>query len=136
MKHSDPKISLQAIEFWSTVCDKEIELQYNDEETFGFASIALPYIIPVLLELLIKQTEDDDDEEWNVAMAAATCLGILASCVEDDIIVKDHNVIQFVQKNVASSEWKYREAAVMAFGSILDGKLVAYSIIQVHRPTQ
>ena len=26
MKHSDERVALQAVEFWSTVCDEEVEL--------------------------------------------------------------------------------------------------------------
>lgn len=32
MKHSEPEISLQAIEFWSTVCELESELAWEASE--------------------------------------------------------------------------------------------------------
>ena len=32
MKHSDEQISLQAVEFWSTVCEEEIELAIEAAE--------------------------------------------------------------------------------------------------------
>ncbi|KJA12582.1 hypothetical protein HYPSUDRAFT_1094767, partial [Hypholoma sublateritium FD-334 SS-4] len=89
MKHPDERVALQAIEFWSTVCEEEGDLaieaqeaqEYGDvpeTESKFFAKIALPEIVPVLLRLLTKQEEDAEDNEWDVSMAAATCLTLLA----------------------------------------------------------
>lgn len=74
----------------------------------------------MLLETLTKQEEDqfEDDGIWNLAMAGATCLDLVARCVGDDVV---DAVMPFVQRNVASTNWREREAAVFAFGSILDG---------------
>lgn len=129
MKHADEQVALQAVEFWSTVCDEEIELALEaeeaadfseapDRESSHFARVALPEILPVLLLLLTKQDEDATDDEWNVSMAAGTCLALLAQCVGDGIVSP---IIPFVETNIKSPEWRNREAAVMAFGSILDG---------------
>ncbi|GAA5858585.1 hypothetical protein JCM8547_001375 [Rhodosporidiobolus lusitaniae] len=129
MKHADENVALQAVEFWSTVCDEEIELALEAEEaaeyseapereSAHFARVALPEILPVLLLLLTKQDEDATDDEWNVSMAAGTCLALLAQCVGDGIVSP---IIPFVEGNIKSGDWRYREAAVMAFGSILDG---------------
>ncbi|KAJ1675667.1 karyopherin Kap95 [Spiromyces aspiralis] len=129
MKHEEEKIALQAIEFWSTVCDEEIELALDEAEaeesgqpievrSHRFALTALPQILPTLLWLLTKQDEDADEDEWNISMAAATCLSLLAQTVEDAIVPQ---VIPFVEQNIRNPDWHFREAAVMAFGSILEG---------------
>ncbi|CAO3657774.1 unnamed protein product [Umbelopsis ramanniana] len=129
MNNEETGVALQAIEFWSTVCDEEIELQLHAEEaadageqphriSHGFARSALPQILPVLLFLLTKQEEDEDEDEWNVSMAAATCLNLFAQCVGDSIVGP---IVPFVESNISNEDWRYREAAVMAFGSILDG---------------
>lgn len=129
MKHTDERVVLQAIEFWSTVCDEEIELQIEAEEALEysepaeresqhFAQVALPEILPVLLQLLTKQSEDADEDEWNVSMAAGTSLALLAQTVGDAVVTP---VIPFVESNIKSSDWHQRDAAIMAFGSILDG---------------
>ncbi|KAL0945086.1 hypothetical protein HGRIS_004239 [Hohenbuehelia grisea] len=82
MKHSDERVALQAVEFWSTVCEEEIELEIEAQEEYGempetesrqFAKVALGETMPVLLNLLTKQEEDADEDEWNVSMAAGTC---------------------------------------------------------------
>lgn len=131
MKHEDEQVALQAVEFWSTVCDEEIELaleadeaeEFNTEQdqirtSAHFARVALPEILPVLVTLLTKQDDDPTEDEWNVSMAAGTCLALLAQCVGDAIVAP---IIPFVESNIKNPDWRYREAAVMAFGSILDG---------------
>ncbi|PVV02127.1 hypothetical protein BB560_003428 [Smittium megazygosporum] len=129
MKHEDQRIALQAVEFWSTVCDIEIDLfddaqlyagtdQMLNEVNFHFAERALPQILPVLLWLLTKQDEDADEDEWNVSMSAATCLSLMAQTVGDAVMPL---VIPFVEGNIRNPDWHLREAAVMAFGSILEG---------------
>lgn len=71
-----------------------------------------------MLTLLTRQDEDADEDEWNVSMAAGTCLSLLAQTVADSIVSA---VIPFIEANIKSSDWHQREAAVMTFGSILDG---------------
>ena len=51
-------------------------------------------------------------------MAAGTCLSLLAQTVGDSIVPA---VIPFIEANIKSPDWHQREAAVMTFGSILDG---------------
>ncbi|KAJ1539461.1 karyopherin beta [Cladochytrium tenue] len=51
-------------------------------------------------------------------MAAATCLSLLANVLENVALTL---VVPWVEQHITSQDWHYREAAVMAFGSILDG---------------
>ncbi|KAK4686304.1 importin subunit beta-1, partial [Tremellales sp. Uapishka_1] len=129
MRHTEEPVALQAIEFWATVCEEEIALaveaqeavQYGEApeyESRQFAKMALGEILPVLLELLSQQQEDDDEDDWTRSMAAAACLELLARDVGDDIV---QPVVPFVEGGIRRPEWQHREAAVMAFGSILDG---------------
>lgn len=78
----------------------------------------MQFLVPILLETLKKQDEDLESDEWNSQKAAATCLRLLASLVREDIVPV---VIPFVTTNINNPNWRLREAAVMAFGSILDG---------------
>lgn len=68
--------------------------------------------------LLTKQAEDADEDEWNVSMAAGTCLSLLAGAVQDSIVP---TVIPFIEAHIKSDDWHHREAAIMSFGSILEG---------------
>uniref|UniRef100_A0A183EXA5 Importin subunit beta-1 n=1 Tax=Gongylonema pulchrum TaxID=637853 RepID=A0A183EXA5_9BILA len=75
-------------------------------------------LVPILTETLAKQGDSDDDDDWNPAKAAGVCIMLLAQCTGDSIV--DH-ICPFIDKNLQNPNWRYREASIMAFGSILDG---------------
>lgn len=129
MKHEDERVSLQAVEFWSTVCDEEIEVGLENQdaldlgekperECFQFARVALPEVLPVLLQLLCRQDEDAEEDDWNIFKGAAMCLQLFAQCVEGAIV---QPVLPFIEQSLRSENWTERDAGVMAFGSILEG---------------
>lgn len=129
VREDEEPIALQAIEFWSSICDEEIEIQEeygadfsgdSEMQYFKFIKQALPALVPLLLETLTKQEEDQDQEEeaWNLAMAGGTCLGLVARTVGDDVVPL---VVPYVQDNITKADWRCREAATYAFGSILEG---------------
>lgn len=131
VKGDEEAVALQAIEFWSSICDEEIELQeYESHESgesgpphSGFIEKALPHLVPLLLESMLKQEEDQDQDDtiWNISMAAGTCLGLVARTVGDAILPL---VMPFVESNIPKPDWRCREAATFAFGSILEGPTV------------
>ena len=129
MKSDIPEVSLQGIEFWSTVSDEELELAIEACECAEkgvppsvssryYAKGALQYIVPILMGILAKQDEGDDDDEWNPSKAAGVCIMLLAQACEDAIV---EIVIPFVEQHIQDANWKFRDAAVMSFGSILEG---------------
>ncbi|KIH58081.1 HEAT repeat protein [Ancylostoma duodenale] len=142
-----PEVALQGIEFWSNVCEEEITLSLEAEEAAEnnrvpeqvsrhYAKGAVPHICPIMLEILTHQgsflldyscrfysiiymslDENDDDDDWTPSKAAGVCIMLMAQCVGDTIL---DPVMPFL-KHFSSTNWKYKEAAIMAFGSILDG---------------
>ncbi|CAM9022988.1 hypothetical protein WICANDRAFT_81407 [Wickerhamomyces anomalus NRRL Y-366-8] len=125
MQSSDERVACMAVEFWSTVCENEIEIALEKEEfpdsqltSYNFALVAIQDILPTLFQLLTRQNEDADDDTWNVAMAAGACLQLFAQDTGNFVV---QPALSFVEQNISSPEWRNREAAVMAFGSILDG---------------
>ncbi|GMH28090.1 hypothetical protein Nepgr_029933 [Nepenthes gracilis] len=129
VREDEEPVALQAIEFWSSICDEEIDIleEYGGDFTgdsdvpcFYFIKQALPALVPMLLETLLKQEEDQDQDEgaWNLAMAGGTCLGLVARTVGDDIVPL---VMPFIEENITKPDWRQREAATYAFGSILEG---------------
>jgi len=120
-------VALQAIEFWSTISDEENDILEecmvnstwdSDTPCFYFIKQVLPALIPLLLETLLKQEEDQDEGTWNIAMAGGTCLGLVACTIGDDIVPL---VMPFIEENITKPDWRQREAATYAFGAILDG---------------
>ncbi|KAF9622646.1 hypothetical protein IFM89_032545 [Coptis chinensis] len=61
---------------------------------------------------------DRDEGAWNLAMAGGTCLGLVARTVGDDIVPL---VMPFIEENITKADWRQREAATYAFGSIMEG---------------
>ena len=117
VQKDDEAVALQAIEYWSTVCEIEAE-RYEGETQLNLMLNAYTNLIPILLEACTKQSGTDSDEEWTLSTAAGMCFKLLAETVKDDII---KHVIPFVTSNINSSNWRHKEAAILAFGSILSG---------------
>jgi importin subunit beta-1 len=122
MKSNEDEVALQGIEFWSSVCDEEVDLQIEAAEAseYGrppesvsrfYAKGALQFIVPLLMQTLTKQEEFDDEDDWNPCKAAGVCLMLLATCCEDDIVahvlpfvkVRKHFFLQIFQ--FGSSSW-------------------------------
>ncbi|KAM0844779.1 hypothetical protein ACQ4PT_056820 [Festuca glaucescens] len=135
----EESVALQAIEFWSIVCDEEIQLleEYegsydaNSNVNFHFIEKALPSLVPMLLETLLKQEEDQeqDDNAWNISMSGGTCFGLMARAAGDAIVPL---VMPFIESNITKLDWYYREATTFAFGSILDGPSIPKLAPLVH----
>jgi importin subunit beta-1 len=147
MKSDEEDVAKLAVEFWCTVCEEEISIEDDNAQVFislcplsshsilmfkqaqaegstelrplyYFARVATREVIPVLLELLAKQDEDADDNEYNISRAAYQCLQLWAQCVGSGVVPP---VLAFVEKNLRSDDWHYRDASVSAFGAIMEG---------------
>ncbi|EPS68839.1 hypothetical protein M569_05926, partial [Genlisea aurea] len=127
VREDEEPVALQAIEFWSTICEEEMDILEEYASDFGadsnapcfyFIKQALPALVPLLLETLLKQEDDQEEGAWNLAMAGGTCLGLVAQNVGDDIVPP---VMPFIEENITKADWRQREAATFAFGSILEG---------------
>jgi importin subunit beta-1 len=67
---------------------------------------------------LTKQDEDAADDEYNLSRAAYQCLQLYAQAVAGSIISP---VLAFVEANLRHEDWHNRDAAVSAFGAIMEG---------------
>lgn len=123
-------VSMQAIEFWSTVSEEEVNIAYEvesareagkapDRESNQFVMHALPYLSGPIFDSLKKQEDDPlEDSSWNTATAAGSCLELLAGAAPDKIL---DLVKPFVEANIRDqANWRSREAAILAFGSVLE----------------
>ncbi|KXT12569.1 hypothetical protein AC579_2091 [Pseudocercospora musae] len=129
MKNDEEDVAKLAVEFWCTVCEEEISIEDDNAQAqaegstelrpyFNFARVATQEVVPVLLELLTKQDEDAGDDEYNISRAAYQCVQLWAQAVGSQIVT---SVLGFVEKNLRNEDWHYRDAAVSAFGAIMEG---------------
>ncbi|KAL2886046.1 Importin subunit beta-1 [Ceratocystis lukuohia] len=127
MKSEDEDVAKLAVEFWSTVCEEEISIEEDNLSVdstehmrpfYNFARVAATEVVPVLLQLLAKQDEDATDDEYNLARAAYQCLSLYAQSIRSPIL---SHVLTFVEANIRSEDWHLRDAAVSAFGAVMEG---------------
>jgi importin subunit beta-1 len=124
------EVKIAAIEFWSTIAYTELGLleEERDRADAGlppegppcprYTVSVLETLVPLLLEALTKQGDDVEVDEWNLQAAGAVCLESLSGTVESLIVPA---VIPFVQANISNAEWRLRDAAIVAFASIMEG---------------
>jgi importin subunit beta-1 len=143
MKDPVDEVSLQGIEFWSNVCEEEQNLaaEAEDAQEQGitpenvsrhYSLGALPHILPALTEKLAKQ-ETNSDDDWNPAKSSGICIMLLAQCCGDAII---DLILPFITQHFTNPDWHYREAAIMAFGSILEGPTKQKLLLLVEQAIQ
>ncbi|KAL8271760.1 hypothetical protein Esti_004355 [Eimeria stiedai] len=122
LKGSDPAVVIAALEVWNALAEEELAIIEGESNRWSLLKImeqAAPFLLPLLLEQLLNASEDEeDDDSWTPAMAAAICLGLCAQVVRDAILPL---VLEFVQSNFASVEWRRREASLLALGCVMEG---------------
>lgn len=128
MKSPEEDVAKLAIEFWCTVCEEEIAIEDDNAMAaaegselrpfFHFATVAAREVVPVILELMAQQDEDAADEDYNVSRAAYQCLQLYSQTIAGDIV---QTVLGFVEMNLRHADWHFRDAAVSAFGAIMEG---------------
>lgn len=128
MKSDEEDVAKLAVEFWCTVCEEEISIEDDNAQAqaestelrpyFNFARVATQEVVPVLLELLAKQDEDAADDEYNISRAAYQCVQLWSQAVGSQVVPP---VLAFVEKHLRDEDWHYRDAAVSAFGAMMEG---------------
>ena len=70
MRNPNLDVATQAVEFWSSVCEEELDItaeiqealemgEQPERENYNFAKTALMEVLPQILQLLFRQDEDD-----------------------------------------------------------------------------
>jgi importin subunit beta-1 len=111
-------VGREAVEFWCTLCECEIEIQQSGGPNKFFMKRVLPYLTDVLFLGCTKQEEDFDESSFNVAMACGECLKLMALCAKNDVV---DIYMSKVNEFVGHENWRFREAAALTFGSALEG---------------
>ena len=72
-----------------------------------------------------EENEDDDDDDddpfadWTVRKCCAAALDMIASTFEAEILPI---LLPYLQKELESTDWKHREAGILALGAIAEGE--------------
>lgn len=115
----EESVSLQALQFWISICETELLMKEEDEmdKCFGYAREGVAFLVENSLKLLLMQEEEQDEEDWNRSIAGGKLLQSLSEVVGTPVIAP---VMSFVYANInVADDWRKREAALMAFGCIL-----------------
>ncbi len=129
IQQDSEEVAKAAIEFWTSLCeveqdliDEEVEMRARglpvDRPCMRYVDAAMQHLAPILFQTLTKQEEDPDIDDFTLQMAGQLCLMSISQTVEDTILPV---VMPFVNSNINDTNWRNRDAAVMAFISILDG---------------
>lgn len=137
MQNEDEDVALQGVEFWSSICEMEMDLEdeMDAAQRAGRTATAVPkhytlgaqaHLVPALLALMEKQDEGDDPTEWGLSKAAHVCLKFVVQTVKDSAV---ELIVPYIMANIRNAAWQKRDTSVQAFGALLEGpdetKLVA-----------
>ncbi|CAJ1023190.1 putative Importin-beta N-terminal domain containing protein [Leishmania utingensis] len=116
--HDEETVGLQAIQFWISICELERDMKEGGDmlSSLNYSTQGLTFLVDICTQLLIRQEEDQTEDDWNLSVAGSKLLQSLAEAVGIPI---QRPVMDFVYANINSTEWRKREASVMAFGCII-----------------
>lgn len=122
---ADEDVKMAAIEFWCTVAvTEEAALAEAEDDPAAAASCnkyveaAMTMLVPLLLDTLSTQTDEFDEDNFDLRAVGAICLESFSQTVGNPMVPA---VIPFVQAHIASDNWRMRDAAIVAFSCLLDG---------------
>mmetsp|Transcript_33096 Transcript_33096/g.87373 ORF Transcript_33096/g.87373 Transcript_33096/m.87373 type:complete len:871 (-) Transcript_33096:190-2802(-) len=121
-EETEEEVGKMAFEFWGVIADEELERGEDADATetnHKFVEQIQQHFLPHVLMAMTKQ--DDDEQETDgqdLASFAAVCLEKIAEAVGDPIVPP---VVQFVGEHIQNADWHMKEAAIMAFGMIVNG---------------
>ena len=119
IKADSSKVALLAFEVWNIVGDCELERKENPQPELpmrGFMNTAQPDLLRLILDNIHRVHSDED--EWDVNKACASVLCVLTQITEDKVV---DEALKYVELNLKSQDWKFRQSALLVIGSILEG---------------
>lgn len=132
LQHENDELKPYAIEIWCSICEEEMEIMEEIEEAKSkhqtpkqtcqnIIQKAQNALLPLMLICLTKQQEDVDDDTVDAAKHAGLCISLISQTTRDSVVAP---VVPFIHENIVSQDWRFKEAAILAFGCILEGPSV------------
>lgn len=121
-------VVMQAIEFWSSICEEETSIFRENTsaaetgapalDCHEFIQGAIRDLAPLLFTSLSRGELDPELEEATVVSSASACISLIAGTLGNDVVP---HFLDLISGNINSEESSLRTASILAFGSIMDG---------------
>jgi importin subunit beta-1 len=120
-KSDEQTVGAQGIEFWTSLAEEELSRTKKNGHLKGYIVQCSGQLVQLLVEGTMRvsmEDEDDDGDDWGVALSSGCCLAKVALLVGNAIM---EPVIKFVSENITAQNWKQRYAALLSLGAITEG---------------
>lgn len=120
MLKDDESCAILAYEIWCSIGDIEIARIETKNYTLpcrNYCNAIYRELLEVIFQHLLTVANSSNEDGWNLSKAASCLLSILSQCCEYQLI---QEVIIFIGNNIGHNTSFNREAAILAFGAILD----------------
>lgn len=120
-KSDDERVGALALEFWTSLAEEEYHRIQKNKFVMNYIQRCGQQLTLLLLECVQRvsiDNEDDDDDEFGVAISAGACLVAISQLIGNDIM---ETVLAFVSQYMQNPDWKARYSALLALGAITEG---------------
>jgi importin subunit beta-1 len=121
-KDTEETVKVQAVEFWVTIAGVEAGMMQNEREIANcrsFVESAKEALVPLLLLALTTHKDESDEDDYDLRHASAVCLEGFAETIHGSILP---TVVPFVEANISSTDWRMKDASIVAFMAVLAGQ--------------
>lgn len=124
IRNDEPEVASQSMEFWYTIASDEIDILEDIADGienvpfFRVVEQVAPSLLPVVLEAISKQSDEDCDDNNNVVDSAMALIDAMAIVLKESIVGL---TFPFIKNNVTSDNWNLRNAAILVLGCIIGG---------------
>lgn len=101
-RNNQEKVGAQGIEVWTTIAEEEFDRISNGKLVKNYIMREKENLIILLLECIqqvLLDDEDQEDDEWGVALSSGCCLKAVSVVVKDEVVAP---VLKFVEMNISS----------------------------------
>lgn len=119
MSKDDEQIGILCYEIWCSIGDTEVSRKNSNNFKYpmkNYCNKSYLKLLEVIFPHLLSSKQNEEDS-WNLSKAASCLLSILSQCCDYKLI---ESVIQFLGANISNTNFIYQEAAMLAFGAILE----------------
>jgi len=119
IRSDEVDVKMAALELWSQISYVEQQCTVDGVSHQGYTKAAVPDFVPLLLELLPNHEDEDDADDTNSLYSrTGSCLIALCQAVEGESTLP--HFAPFIEKNIRQEDWRFRDAAVVAFSAVLE----------------